>query len=138
MSYGRGTCTRYSAAPISENAACIAPPPRRSDDHGPIVDSPISGADYRWRDVWPRKRRDLDLPPGQRVAPIMPRFSARPRRPPPDVPERPVIEVKGAVDRFEVTLDRLAGLPRVDLQADFHCVTTWSIPGLPLERVAIR
>ena len=91
---------------------------------------PISGVDYRWHDVWPRKRRDLDLPPGQRVAPIMPRFSARPRRPPPTVPSRPVIEVKGAVDSFEIPLDQLSGLPRVELTADFHCVTTWSIPGL--------
>ncbi len=58
----------------------------------------------------------------------MPRFSARPHIPPPPIPTAPALEVRGAVARdLSLGPDRLAALERVEMVADFHCVTTWSI-----------
>ena len=72
------------------------------------------------------------LPPGQFLLQRMPRFGlGRFARRFPAEPERVGIDVAGDVDAI-VSLDAaaLAALPRVEMQADFHCVTTWSVQGL--------
>lgn len=60
----------------------------------------------------------------------MPRFSARPLRPPPAVPERWEVQVTGVSAPLTFDAARLAAVRRVDVEADFHCVTTWSVAGL--------
>ena len=85
---------------------------------------------YGWRDVWPRPSTE-SLPPGQRVSTVMPRFSSRPTVAPPRIPERPQLEVTGAVTiGLQLDLGRLHQLPRTEMVEDFHCVTTWTIPQL--------
>jgi DMSO/TMAO reductase YedYZ molybdopterin-dependent catalytic subunit len=73
-----------------------------------------------------------DLPPGQRAIDFFPRFGV-----PffadrwPAVPEPPTITIDGLVEKsvtFE--LRALSILPRHCIVADFHCVTTWTRPGL--------
>ncbi|HAZ30120.1 TPA: sulfite oxidase-like oxidoreductase [Candidatus Acetothermia bacterium] len=45
----------------------------------------------------------------------------------------------GAVERpYELTWDELLSLPQVTVQADFHCVTGWSVQGLLWEGVPTR
>lgn len=57
-------------------------------------------------------------------------------RPPPAVPDDPVLEVHGAVRvPFAVPLPKLADLPRRRVDADFHCVAGWSATGLRWEGV---
>lgn len=86
--------------------------------------------DYSWRDVWPR-RGSGSLPPGQRVAGAMPRFGMRPGLAPPPVPADPMLTISGEVTRkVTIDLDQLAAVERVEVAADFHCVTTWSVLGL--------
>jgi DMSO/TMAO reductase YedYZ molybdopterin-dependent catalytic subunit len=73
-----------------------------------------------------------DLPSGQRPIDFFPRFGV-----PffadrwPTVPERPAITIDGLVEK-PVTLDLtvLAILPRRQIVADFHCVTTWTRAGV--------
>lgn len=71
------------------------------------------------------------LPPGQVPRPDFPRFGL-PRyagRRPRDPHSRDLaVTVPGGATH--VLHDVLAGLPRTDLVADFHCVTTWSRLGL--------
>jgi hypothetical protein len=71
------------------------------------------------------------LPKGQRPRPDFPRFGLTPyaKRFPAQPRDRALaVALPGAAP---VTLaDALEGLPRVALQADFHCVTTWSKLGL--------
>jgi DMSO/TMAO reductase YedYZ molybdopterin-dependent catalytic subunit len=53
--------------------------------------------------------------------------------------ERYRFKVWGAVEEpFELTWDELQALPRVQLTADFHCVTTWSRYDNAWEGVHIR
>ena len=89
------------------------------------------GLDYTWRDVWPRRQRQSSLPPGQRVVRAMPRFGVKPTAPPPAVPETPALVIKGDVAHESViALEQLSRLDRAEIQADFHCVTTWTMPHL--------
>ena len=61
----------------------------------------------------------------------MPRFGMRPGVPPPAVPDDPTLTITGDVgQRIVVGVDDLARLKRTEFQADFHCVTTWSVLGL--------
>jgi DMSO/TMAO reductase YedYZ molybdopterin-dependent catalytic subunit len=71
------------------------------------------------------------LPPGQRERADFPRFGTTPfaKRWPSQTTSRR-LEVHGAVRAPLVLDDALAGLPRVDVHCDFHCVTTWSHRGL--------
>ncbi len=79
----------------------------------------------------------LRLPPGQRPLAGFPRFGTHLHRPPPDVPEDHAIEISGAVTGTPaLPLAELAGLPRRELTADFHCVAGWSAIGLRWEGVA--
>lgn len=77
------------------------------------------------------------LPPGQRRLDGFPRFGTHLSRPAPGVPPHPTIEVRGAVaGAFDVPLAALAGLPRREVVADFHCVAGWSATDLRWEGVA--
>jgi DMSO/TMAO reductase YedYZ molybdopterin-dependent catalytic subunit len=81
----------------------------------------------------------MNLPPGQRDIGSFPRFGIALWEPPPPIAPRALIRVTGAVAHsLEVPISRLAELPRRDLVADFHCVTGWSVPGLPWGGVAFR
>lgn len=73
-----------------------------------------------------------DLPRGQRAIDFFPRFGV-----PffadrwPTVSERPAITIGGLVEKpvtFELTA--LSILPRHEIVADFHCVTTWTRTGV--------
>lgn len=72
----------------------------------------------------------------------MPRFGDRPHLPPPPQPTDPILSVtKG--DQTLVSLDQgdLQRIGVVDIVADFHCVTTWSVrevrwTGVPFRLVA--
>lgn len=72
------------------------------------------------------------LPPGQRARPDFPRFGVTrfAQRFPREV-ERIALDVGGDVAQ-ETCLsgEMLQTLPRIELKADFHCVTTWSAQGL--------
>lgn len=81
-------------------------------------------------------KRDVSLPPGQRLIDGFPRFGATLHEPPPAVPDNPVIEIRGVVtEPFDVALTALATLPRRELTADFHCVAGWSATNLSWEGV---
>jgi DMSO/TMAO reductase YedYZ molybdopterin-dependent catalytic subunit len=73
----------------------------------------------------------MSLPPGQIARPDFPRFGLTPyaKRFPKRLHDRALtIKILGA---SAMTLtDAFAGLQRVTLEADFHCVTTWSKLGL--------
>lgn len=78
----------------------------------------------------------MTLPPGQRAVEGFPRFGTHLDRPPPAVPAEPVIEVGGAVaEPLAVPVADLAGLPRREVTADFHCVAGWSATDLRWEGV---
>ena len=77
----------------------------------------------------------MTLPPGQREVRDFPRFGLGGR--PPSVPADPRIEIDGAVTApFAVAAADLAGLPRREVTADFHCVSGWSATGLRWEGVS--
>ena len=78
------------------------------------------------------------LPPGQHRINGFPRFGVGIDRPPPDVPELPAIEIGGVAEHIVVPLADLAGLPRRELTADFHCVAGWSATGLCWEGVSFE
>lgn len=71
------------------------------------------------------------LPPGQRVVSSFFRFGLTQfaERFPKQTAERS-LDVIGKVGSELHLADALAGLPRVELVCDFHCVTTWSSLGL--------
>jgi len=76
------------------------------------------------------------LPPGQRLVAGFPRFGTHLHRPPPPVPEDPVIAINGEVRTVsQVRLAELAQLPRHEVVADFHCVAGWTATGLRWEGV---
>ena len=81
----------------------------------------------------------MTLPPGQRRADGFPRFGTHFHRPPPPIPDDPVIEIAGAVtEPFAIKVADLASLPRRQLTADFHCVAGWSATDLHWEGVAFQ
>jgi DMSO/TMAO reductase YedYZ molybdopterin-dependent catalytic subunit len=70
----------------------------------------------------------LNLARGQKEIDFFPRFGV-----PmfahrlPSVPERPAITIDGLVETpIELELSALSVLPRQDIGADFHCVTSWT------------
>lgn len=72
------------------------------------------------------------LPPGQFLLKQFPRFGLGrfARRFPAD-PDRIALEIGGDVaQRVQVSRQQLSELTRVEHDADFHCVTTWSVQGL--------
>ena len=83
--------------------------------------------------------RPHDLPPGQRRVEGFPRFGTHLHRPPPTVPDDPVVEIIGAVtEPVAFRVADLATLPRREITADFHCVAGWSAVGLRWEGVAFE
>lgn len=70
------------------------------------------------------------LPPGQKARDSFPRFGLTPyaKRFPTDIATRIIdIEIDGGESiKFDISL---TDLPRTTIQADFHCVTTWSYLG---------
>jgi len=78
---------------------------------------------------WPR--RHPGLPPGQRRLISMPRFSDDPLKPPSQMPDAPslVITINGN-SAADLGPDDFSRLEPAEHQADFHCVTTWSVTGL--------
>jgi DMSO/TMAO reductase YedYZ molybdopterin-dependent catalytic subunit len=76
------------------------------------------------------------LPPGQRARADFPRFGTHFHRASPPVPDDPVLQIIGAVDRpVRIRVAELRSLPRVERVADFHCVAGWSATGLRWEGV---
>lgn len=76
------------------------------------------------------------LPPGQRRVEGFPRFGTHLHRPPPAVPDDPVIAISGVVRKpSEMRLPELGTLQRRKLVADFHCVSGWTATGLRWEGV---
>jgi DMSO/TMAO reductase YedYZ molybdopterin-dependent catalytic subunit len=81
-----------------------------------------------------------DLPPGQRRIDDFPRFgvpafAARLPEPPPS----PRLRLCGELSReIDVEPSQLAELPRRELLADFHCVTTWTSSSLRWSGWAFR
>jgi DMSO/TMAO reductase YedYZ molybdopterin-dependent catalytic subunit len=83
--------------------------------------------------------RGVSLPPGQHAIDGFPRFGTHLHHPAPAIPDNPAIEVTGAVNEpFTVSLRELAGLPRREITADFHCISGWSATGLRWEGVAFE
>ena len=70
----------------------------------------------------------MTLPPGQRRVDGFPRFGTHLHHSPPSPPDEPAITVGGRTVS-------LAGLPRREQTADFHCVAGWSATGLRWEGV---
>jgi DMSO/TMAO reductase YedYZ molybdopterin-dependent catalytic subunit len=70
----------------------------------------------------------LNLPRGQRAINFFPRFGVpRFAHRLPSVPQRPAITIDGLVETpFQLELSALSVLPRHEISADFHCVTTWT------------
>ncbi|MEM9040418.1 MAG: molybdopterin-dependent oxidoreductase [Actinomycetota bacterium] len=87
----------------------------------------------RW---WPR--RADGLPPGQRLLTEMPRFSDAPMRWAPAVPEHPTLTVRHGEHTVSLPLDAIDELDRIEIVADFHCVTTWSVRDLRWSGVRVR
>jgi DMSO/TMAO reductase YedYZ molybdopterin-dependent catalytic subunit len=86
---------------------------------------------------WP-KRAD-GLPPGQGLLTEMPRFTDKPFLRPPGGPLEPDLQI--SLERQPVARvcgDVLEKLGPRDVQADFHCVTTWSTTGLRWRGVPLR
>ena len=82
-------------------------------------------------------RRNGPLPPGQRLVDWSPGFGTHLSKPAPNIPAVPVVEIGGAVtETFAVPVADMATLPRRRLDADFHCVSSWTAVGLRWEGVA--
>jgi DMSO/TMAO reductase YedYZ molybdopterin-dependent catalytic subunit len=79
----------------------------------------------------------VTLPPGQRLIERFPRFGTHLGSPAPAVPTDPTIGIDGGAVRssFALPVADLAGLPRTELTADFHCVAGWSAVNLRWEGV---
>ena len=73
-------------------------------------------------------RPKATLPPGQRLLDRFPRFGTHLGQPAPAIPADPVIAIDGdaVAAAFELPVADLAGLPRREHTADFHCVAGWS------------
>jgi DMSO/TMAO reductase YedYZ molybdopterin-dependent catalytic subunit len=77
-------------------------------------------------------RQTAPLPPGQTAIGNFPRFGVPAFADRwPSVPDAPSLQISGLVEA-PITLDlgALTTLPRIEIVADFHCVTTWTSPGL--------
>jgi len=72
------------------------------------------------------------LPPGQAAIDFFPRFGVPAYADRwPTIPQRPVLAIGGLVETsIELPLSALDSLPRREVVADFHCVTTWTRQGL--------
>ena len=72
------------------------------------------------------------LPPGQTAIDSFPRFGVPAYADRwPTIPERPALAIGGLVETpTDLPLSALAALPRREVVADFHCVTTWTRQGL--------
>ena len=72
------------------------------------------------------------LPPGQVEVVGFPRFGAHLRKPPPPLPVDPVVRLCGPLVPEPTVFGTadLAGLPRLEVSADFHCVAGWTATGL--------
>lgn len=78
----------------------------------------------------------VPLPPGQRPIDRFPRFGTHMGRPAPEVPTATITIDGGAItSSFTLPVADLAGLPRTELTADFHCVAGWSVTNLRWEGV---
>lgn len=86
--------------------------------------------------VTTRSTSRTGLPPGQRALDRFPRFGTHLDRPPPTVPESPVVRVSvpGAED-LTLPVEELVEPHRRGLTADFHCVSGWSATGLAWEGI---
>ncbi len=83
---------------------------------------------------------DTNLPPGQRAIDHFPRFGV-PRYASrlPAVPARLALPLDvGDGAATTIGVEDLGHLPRREIVADFHCVTTWSYRGLGWSGVAFR
>ena len=91
----------------------------------------------RWADL--RPRRASGLPPGQRLLGVYPRFADNPLKPPPVIEGSLSLLIRGAsdVDDFSLDVDDLAAIGKIERDADFHCVTTWSVRSLRWGGVAM-
>ena len=79
------------------------------------------------------------LPKGQYNIGEMPRFGLTQfANRFPDQTQSPEILVYGDVEQNLVLSQNLATLPRTQIIADFHCVTTWSSLGLKWEGVLFK
>ncbi len=90
----------------------------------------------RWR-----PRKSAGLPPGQRLLTEMPRFSDKPKRWAPAVPPDAELVIRRGERVVTVPvadLDRPGRFDPVELVADFHCVTTWSVRSLRWRGVPLR
>jgi DMSO/TMAO reductase YedYZ molybdopterin-dependent catalytic subunit len=82
----------------------------------------------------------VNLPPGQRELPFFPRFGLPwyAHKTPPEVAEVR-IEIAGPTGSGATVLGTdLDALPARDQHSDFHCVTTWSRPGVHWSGVPFR
>ena len=80
------------------------------------------------------------LPPGQHLIGRFLRFGTHMGRPAPTVPPDPAITIGGPAvpSSFDLPVAALAGLPRRELTADFHCVAGWSASAVRWEGVAFE
>lgn len=75
--------------------------------------------------LWPR--RSAGLPPGQRALAVFPRFSDKPKMPPPEMADAASLTLRAdGLDDRVVTDEELDRLGHREQRSDFHCVTTWS------------
>ncbi len=88
----------------------------------------MSRRTLRALDVWPR--RSDGLPPGQGEVRAFPRFSDEPFRWAPSMTDIDLTVSVGGEERRRFNSSDLAAFDRVEITADFHCVTTWSYRGL--------
>src|SRR5258708_6536453 len=82
-----------------------------------------------------------ELPPGQRAIDFFPRFgTATYANRLPDVPAdlEIVVEAEDGSGCGRIGLEELGRLPRREVVADFHCVTTWTRRGLSWSGYAFR
>ena len=86
---------------------------------------------------WPR--RADGMPPGQGLLTEMPRFTDKPFLLPPAGSPEPDLQITLARQPLaRVSGELLEQLGPRDVQADFHCVTTWSAVGLVWRGVPLR
>nr|BCX00834.1 MAG: sulfite oxidase-like oxidoreductase [Bacteroidota bacterium] len=84
----------------------------------------------------PNLRRPM--PPGQRYIDTFPIYDITPQRPRFD-PATYRFRIWGACEApLELSWQELEALPRLEVVADFHCVTTWSKRALVWEGIPVR
>lgn len=87
-----------------------------------------------------QKSDAMGLPPGQHEVSEFPRFGLpRFARRIPNLRTSPEIKVTSEVGRSTtISLEELTCLPRREQEADFHCVTTWTVRRLRWSGYALR